>query len=365
MKVAFVNATHRWGGVKSWTLRVGRGLAARGHGVRLFVRAGSGHAGAYREAGLEVRELHFRFDFNPAAMLTLRAGFRDQRTSVVVTNVSKDNRVAGPAARALGLPVLQRVGGSGDLRDRWGVRLEQRRWVDRVVVPARSIRESLARFPWMRAEDRVAVIPNGVDLDRIRPGEDAGLLRAELGLDPRTPILAAAVQLAGIKGLDTLLRAVPAVRTPGPPPAVALLGRGKEEGPLRTLAAELGLGGRVRFLGFRPEPWRFLEDAAVVVHPSRASGEGLPNAVIETLAKGRPLVATAVGGVAEAVTDGEQGLLVPPGDPPALARALESLLASPDRAAALGAAGRRRAEAEFDERIMVERMEALLEGMVR
>jgi glycosyltransferase involved in cell wall biosynthesis len=360
-RVAFVNATHRWGGEKSWTLRVGRGLSARGHDIRFFLRAGGDHGRAFREAGLEVRPVTFGFDFNPLAIRSLVRGFRDHGTEVVVTNVSKDNRIAGPAARRLGLPVLQRVGGSGDITDRWRVRLEQRRYVDRIVVPARSIRDRLRRFPWMGAEDRVTVIPNGVDLERFRPGVGAGALRRELGTAPEVALLATTVQLAAIKGLDVLLAAMASLdRTDL---VLALIGRGKEEPDLRRRAAALGMEGRVRFLGFRADVHLLLEDADVVVHPSIAGGEGLPNSVIECLAKGKALVATGVGGVPEAVDDGVEGLLVPPGDPGALAGALARLLEDPALRERLGRAARLRAEREFGDTLMVGRLEALLEGM--
>jgi len=360
-RVAFVNATHRWGGVKSWTLRVGRGLAVRGHDVRLFLRAGDEAARIFREGGLETCAVTFGFDFNPLAVRALTRGFREHRTQVVVTNVSKDNRTAGPAARRLGLPVLQRVGGSGDITDRWRVRREQRRYVDRIVVPARSIRDRLARFPWMEAEARVTVVPNGVDLERFRPGAGTGMLRGELGLGPGTPVVAATVQLAAIKGLDVLLEAVALL--PRTDPVLALIGRGKEEPVLRRRAAALGLESRVRFLGFRENVNLLLEDADVAVHPSIAEGEGLPNSVIECLAKGKAVVATRVGGVGEAVTDGVEGLLVPPGDPAALAAAIARVLDDPALRGRLGRAARRRAERDFGEALMVERREALLAGM--
>ncbi len=362
-RVAFVNATHRWGGVKSWTLRAGRGLSERGHDVRLFVRAGGDHRRVFAEAGLDARGVAFGFDFNPLAVRALIRGFREHRTEVVVTNVSKDNRTAGPAARRLGLPVLQRVGGSGDITGGWRVRLEQRRYVDRIVVPARSIRDRLARYPWMRAEERVTVIPNGVDLERFRPGVGTGILREALGIGPEAPLLVTTVQLAAIKGLDVLLAAFAALKRPEP--VLALIGRGKEEESLRRRAGALGLEGRVRFLGFRDDLHLLLEDADVAVHPSIAEGEGLPNSVIECLAKGKALAATGVGGVPEAVTDGVEGLLVPPGDPGALAEALARLLDDPPLRERLGRSARRRAEREFDQALMLDRLDTLLGEMAR
>ena len=96
-----------------------------------------------------------------------------------------------------------------------------------------------------------------------------------------------------------------------------------------------------------------LRAADVFVHPSRL--EGLPLAILEAMAAGLPVVASSVGGIPEAVVDGETGVLVPPGDPSALAAALLRVLESPDKGAALGARGHARARAEFSLERMTER----------
>jgi glycosyltransferase involved in cell wall biosynthesis len=361
MNVAFVNATHRWGGVKSWTLRVTRGLVSRGHGVTVFLRAGDPFAGACREAGAAVLAVHFGPDWNPFAVRTLKKRFRERGIRIVVTNVAKDNRTAGPAGRALKLPVLMRVGGPGDITDRARNRWDQRRYVTRVVVPARAVRDALARFDWMDAPNRVDVVPNGVDLDRFRPGSGPGCLRSELALPPHVPVLVTTGQLTAIKGHQRLLEAFSRIASP-PLPVLVLIGRGKEDGPLRARARELGLSDRIRFMGFRRDVDRLLDDAAVAVHPSVM--EGFPNSVVEFMAAGKAVVATRLSGVEEAITHGEHGWLVPPGDTEALARALAHLLEDEPLRRRLGAAARRRAEAEFGEETMIDRIEQLLQRMI-
>ncbi len=114
---------------------------------------------------------------------------------------------------------------------------------------------------------------------------------------------------------------------------------------LERQAAALGLADRIRFLGFRRDVADILRAADVMVLPSRA--EGLPLAVLEAMACGKPVVATPVGGVPEAVLDGVTGFLVPPDDPDALARGLLRLFRDPGLARRMGEAGRRRIEARF------------------
>ena len=135
-----------------------------------------------------------------------------------------------------------------------------------------------------------------------------------------------------------------------PAASVAIAGRGKQEEPLRRLAHELGFAERVHLLGLRDDVDTILTAADIFAQPSLS--EGLPLAVLEAMSFGLPVIATRVGGIPEAVVDGETGYLVPPGDPETLAAALTRVIESADRGASMGSAGRERAAAEFS----VERM---------
>lgn len=165
--------------------------------------------------------------------------------------------------------------------------------------------------------------------------------RAALSLPLDGPLLVAVGNLYPVKDHATLLRAAAFV----PEAHVAIAGRGDEEENLRRLADELGISERIHLLGLQENVELVLEAGDVFVQPSLS--EGLPLAILEAMAACLPVVATAVGGVGEAVLESETGFLVPPGDPERLADGLRRVLESGDGGRALAAAGRSRVEAEF------------------
>ncbi len=163
---------------------------------------------------------------------------------------------------------------------------------------------------------------------------------------PDAPRLAIVGRLIPIKGHDDLLRALAAVREDVPAITLEIAGEGALDADLSATVSRLGLDDVVTFLGHVPAAPVF-ERAQVVVVPSL--GEGFGMVALEAMERGRPVVASAVGGLPEIVDDGRTGLLVPPSDPEALAEAIRGLAGDAARAAAFGAAGRERALGAFSQ----------------
>lgn len=190
--------------------------------------------------------------------------------------------------------------------------------------------------------DRTVTVHNGIDAHEPVPP-------AVLDPPPAGPVLLEIGRLCDVKGQREAIAAL-ALLARGDV-TLLLAGEDLESGgayrsALERQAADLGLGERVRFLGRRDDVSALLAAAAALVLPSWI--EGLPLVVLEAMAAGLPVVATSVGGTPEAVVDGETGLLVPPRDVPALAAAIDALVADPERARGMGEAGRRRARERFD-----------------
>jgi glycosyltransferase involved in cell wall biosynthesis len=204
--------------------------------------------------------------------------------------------------------------------------------------------------------DKALYVPIGIAPPPPRTGRD---LRAELGLPVDAPVIGTVCALRPQKRLDVLLRAAADLTGEFPALRVLIAGQGPEEGRLRALARELDIEENLVLLGFWPpaDVPDFL--AALDVAVNTSDFEGSPLTIMEFMAQGRPVVATAVGGTPDLIDDGVHGLLVPRRDHAAIASAVASLLRDPALRARLGEAGRARQAAEFDVRVLVRRLEAL------
>jgi glycosyltransferase involved in cell wall biosynthesis len=201
------------------------------------------------------------------------------------------------------------------------------------------------------APDRLAVVPYGVDAARFRPSPEARVaMRAAAGLDAAVPVVFTAGRLVRKKGFEYLIDALGHVP---PPVQLVIAGTGDLDGELRARAQEAGVAGRVRFLGDVSQDavasWLAAADVAVIPSVRDASGnvDGLPNTVLEALASGTPVVATAAGGIGSVIDDARTGLIVPERDAAALAAAIARLVADPGGAAALGRSARALVETRF------------------
>ncbi len=199
------------------------------------------------------------------------------------------------------------------------------------------------------APEQISCVPSAVDTDLYRPQRDRAWLADAVGIAPRQPVIGMVAQLIPRKGHRHLLAALPAVFARHPDAQVVLLGRGPLHDALQADIDARGWQGRVRLLGFRDDLPRLLPCLDLLVHP--AEREGLGVSLLQAAACGVPIVASAAGGMPEAVRD--NGLLVPPADVPALAGAMTGLLGDPVRRAQMGLAGRRLMEQAFSVPAMV------------
>ena len=222
----------------------------------------------------------------------------------------------------------------------------------RIVVNAELLRPSGA------AGRRTDVIPSGVDTDVFRPTDRRDEAKRRLGIAPERSLIGTVGRLEPRKGTATLLAAFAALRGGGGrDAALVVVGDGPLRGELERAAERLGVAADVHFLGDRADVLGVLAALDVFVLPSRT--EGMSNALLEAMAAAHPVVATAVGGTPEVVSDGASGLLVPADDPAAMSAAIARILDDGALATRLGAAARQTVEARYDAKSMVRRLEAV------
>ena len=204
----------------------------------------------------------------------------------------------------------------------------------------------------------VRVVANGVPVDRLRRDpEAAAALRRALGIPAEAPVVGQVAVFRRQKRLDLWLDAAREIHRQVPESHFLLVGDGPLRAEVESWVAASGLGGAVHLVGLQSEIVPYL--SAIDLLMISSDFEGLPLVLLEAMALERPVVSTAVGGIAEVVVDGETGVLVSPGDAAALARAAIDLLRQPLRRRAMGEAARQRVERAFGTRRMLAELEQL------
>jgi glycosyltransferase involved in cell wall biosynthesis len=227
------------------------------------------------------------------------------------------------------------------------------RGADRLVAISREDQRRMIEVERI-APERTAFIPIGLPA---LPTRIAGDVRAQLGIAPEQPVIGSVALLRPQKAHHVLIRAVATLVSEWPDLQVLLVGDGPEHAALERLAAELGVSDAIRFLGYRNDVPDVLRALDVAV--SSSDFEGSPAAILEYMDASLPVVATAVGGVPDLIESGTHGLLVPAGDPTALASAIAEILRDRERGRAMGERGRERRHSEFGIDTFMRRLEDL------
>jgi glycosyltransferase involved in cell wall biosynthesis len=216
-----------------------------------------------------------------------------------------------------------------------------------------------------RLARKIRIVRNAVDCPSVSPQQRAEArrkLRWRLGLPSESVVVATAGRLSPEKGTAYFLEAMPMIAARFPRVQFVVFGSGPLKAQLAQRAHKFGLVMPARFAGFVTDFTELLPGVDLMVNPSLS--EVMPNVVLESMAAGVPVVATDVGGVAEIAGPDEAIALVPPGDAPAIARAVSDLLRDLNQATELGRAGQRRVEAAFSPASQKAQLRALYQEMI-
>jgi len=346
-------------GVESWTLC----LSENGEDYAATLRA--------RGLGAEALSMN-RYAIDPAGDLRLfrrvLAIVRERRPDVILSHGAKPGFLARAAGRMAGAPAVYRMaslpfirrvqGGKAPLY--WALEVGARAFGGHVVALTEGARETALKWR-VAAPARISVIHTGVDVARFRDQGRRDATLAGFGLDPARPVVGWLGRFEPQKAPGDFAAALAIVARAHPAMQALVAGEGALRDDFAARIAAAGLGDRVTILPWQSDTPRLLE--ALDVFALSSLWEGLPITLLEAMACGAAPVATAVDGSAEAIVDGESGLLVPPGDPQAMAAAIGRLLDDPALRARLSVGARARVEAHFEKRRWLAQWRLLLERL--
>jgi glycosyltransferase involved in cell wall biosynthesis len=297
----------------------------------------------------------------PRLLGKLRRQFETDRPEIVQSFLFHANFAASLAARRAGVPHVVTGIRVAERGRPWHLKLA--RWadtgVDRHVCVSESVREFSRREGGLPAE-KLLVIPNGVDAERFAAAAACPLTALGLPLGRRAIVCVGRLQEQ--KGLPWLFELLPGIFPQLPDHDLVLVGDGPDRGNLERLAAKLGLSERVHFVGYRPNVAEILAASDLLVLPSR--WEGMPNVVLEAMAAGKPVVATDVEGVSEALGPASAQQVVRAGHGEAFAAKVRGLLKQPQLAQELGRVNQARVRQHFTWQATVAAYEALYRSLV-
>lgn len=372
-------ASFGWGGTERQFVNLGLSLDPSRFAV---------HFGCQRRFGVLLDEINaggipvlnyevpsFRHARALISQVLLARDIRQMGIQIVHSYGFYANVFAIPAAKLAGARVVASIRDMGIYLSP-SKKLAQRlvcRFADHILVNAGAIKDWLVSDGY--DERRITVIPNGIDLSRFKTPVRSGSLHRELRMPIDTPLIGVVGRVNRNKGIENFLTAAASIVHRFPTARFVVVGessfltRGRTiimedayQDELIRLARELGVQDRVIFTGFRADIERLLPELTISVQPSLS--EGLSNTLLESMAAGVPVVATRVGGTGEVIRHGENGLLVSPGDPAAIAAAVCQLLGAPDVAAEIGERARRTIVEHYSMTRVVERTSLVYDSLL-
>ncbi|MHB1168349.1 MAG: glycosyltransferase [Longimicrobiales bacterium] len=347
MRIAISKPRKGAGGGTTMALTLAQRLRERGHDVFLLAHPRSFLRIRARELGFDVAPVLIGRDAPRLAWLWSWQALLRRRPDVLLAFVARENDIdfAVPPALRLGIPIVARRGLTGVTLDERRRRLFERvQWVGVSRAIAREIRNAVPAAP------EPVVIPNGTDLERMRTTAPASL-----DLPQDALAVGFIARLHREKGIEELGSAWPSVGQAVPRAHLLIAGAGEHQHVLRDALAGTD---RVHWLGFRRDVPQLMKALDLLVLPTHH--EGFPNAIVEAMAAGLPVLSTTVDGPIEAVEHGVTGTLVPPGDASALAEAMIGLLQDHETRHEMARAARVRAEERFDVTKMIDAYEEVL-----
>lgn len=346
MNILLISGARSWGGVKTWMLSLAEFLSNRGHNAAIVCREKDMLAFACAQLQLKCHPVRFGMDFSVKAIWRFWRLFQVEGTDIIITNIAKELRTAGVAARLKGVIHINRLGAFRDLRMTTKNRLFYSLLVDFVFVPSWSMFGFFAKYDFLRSKLRM--FHNAIEIPPLRIAHNAIVK------------FAIVARLSKLKQVDKVIRTFNRIRDL--PWELHIGGFGPELESLQLLSRELHLEERIFFTGEKINPYEFLKDKDVGILYSRTEGFGI--VVIEYMAMSCMVIASRVGGIPEIIEHKSDGILVDPDSPDELELAIRMVIDDPKYRETTIRKGHAKVKTQFNREIIFTQIEKELHRMI-
>jgi glycosyltransferase involved in cell wall biosynthesis len=361
MNIIHTEASCGWGGQEIRILEESRGLIERGHSVCVLCPAESRIFEEGPKRGVPTIALPIGRK-NLKGLFALRRWLKQNPVDVINTHSSTDSWLAALACQTLrnAPPIVRTRHISSPIPNNWASRWLYAKAVSHIVTTGEALRQQVIEQAGADPA-RVTSVPTGIDPERFKPG-DKREARIKLGLDPDTNYIGIVATLRSWKGHLYLLEAFAQLNAPGW--KLLIVGDGPYRNVLDQKTTELELNERVFFAGQQSNPEDWLRAMDIFCLPSYAN-EGVPQAILQAMLTGLPVISTPAGSITEIIADGHTGIIVPLKDARKLAQAINRVLDTTDLAPHLGKSAHTVASNKFGFNRMVNRMSVIFENAYR
>ena len=360
MKITYLLPELKLGGAEKHVISLASGLVARGHEVKILCLFREGPlADEARAKDLPLFCLNLPYRWNPSVFFRIHEWFSSHPVEVLHTYLFGFHFFAGLPARLLKIPALvssRREISHWQRKRHRGLENLGNLFVDRVVCCSKAV-EAWTLEKEQISPGRVLTLYNGIDETQFYPKNHRLAVRRSLGIPADAPVIGTVANMAVEKGYPYLLEAVKSISEKRPEAWFLFVGAGPMETEIKEKARQISRHTQIVFTGTRTDIPDLIDAMDIFVLSSVI--EGFPNVLLEALSRGRPVIATHVGGIPELIESGQQGILVPPQDGTALAEAVLNLLKDPEGSQALGQKGREKVRKSFTHKQMLDQYEAL------
>jgi glycosyltransferase involved in cell wall biosynthesis len=354
LTVLHTESSMGWGGQEIRIFQESLRFTEHGHRMLIACQRESQIAEHAERAGLPVFIVQMRFAGDPVAIVQLLSIIRREKVDVIHTHSSKDSWITGIAARISMTPVVRSRHLSTPVGKSWSSTFVYRYLADFVVTSGNQIREELINSNNLNP-GKIVSIPAGVDTEHFDINRVSGTkVLQEFNLNGAFPIIGVVAVLRSWKGHRYLIESLPDIVARYPQVKILIVGNGPQWNNLQNQIRELGLDNHVIMTGFRDDVPEIIAALDIFVLPSVAS-EATSQVIPQSLAMGKPVVATNTGGLPEIVENNVTGLLIPPRDCNAIANAIIKISENREEAEKMAIRGRERILRDFTFKGMIDR----------